>query len=397
MNTQVPLAELMTRMDRFRARMESVSPDWEIAVVFSKVNLYYFTGTMQDGLLLIPRNDEAVFWVRRSYERARDESLFPRIQPMESFRDPAASIKKMPATVFLEMEAVPLALYQRFQKHFPFANVRSADAQIGAVRAVKSPFELSLMKQAGNIHRRVLEERVPLLLREGMSEADLGAELFPVLIAEGHHGVARFGMFDTEIVLGHIAFGESSIYPTYFNGPGGNFGMSPAVPLLGSRERILKKGDLVFIDIGCGVDGYHTDKTMTYMFGQTLPDEARTAHGRCVEIQDAIASMLKPGTVPSQIYKTIMQNLDAGFQDNFMGFGNRRVKFLGHGIGLWIDELPVIAEGFDEPLQEGMAFAIEPKKGIQGVGMVGIENTFLVTAPGGLCITGNSRGLMPVF
>jgi Xaa-Pro aminopeptidase len=80
-----------------------------------------------------------------------------------------------------------------------------------------------------------------------------------------------------------------------------------------------------------------------------------------------------------------------------MGFGNRTVKFLGHGIGLAVDELPVIARGFDEPIQEGMAFALEPKKGIAGVGMVGIENTFIVTADGSECITGAGRGLIPVY
>jgi Xaa-Pro dipeptidase len=396
MKTQVPLAELKDRLDRFRARMDSTSPDWEVAAVISKVNLYYFTGTMQDGLLLIPRQEEAVFWVRRSYERALDESLFPRIQPMESFRDAASSLKPLPAAVFLETEVVPLAWYQRFQKHFPFQKVRSADAQIAAVRAVKSPFELSLMEQAGRIHRRVLEDRVPGMLREGMSEAELGVELFSVLVAEGHQGVARFGMFDTEILLGHIAFGEGSLYPTYFNGPGGNYGMSPAVPLLGSRERKLKRGDLVFIDIGCGVEGYHTDKTTTYMFGQPLSEEAMAAHGKCVEIQDEVAALLKPGAIPSEIYRTIMQSLDAQFLNNFMGYGKRRVKFLGHGIGLQVDELPVIAEGFDEPLQERMVLAVEPKKGIKDVGMVGTENTYVVTASGGRCLTGASHGLIPV-
>ena len=397
MNTRVPLIELQARMDRFRAHMASASPDWEITAVFGKINLYYFTGTMPDGLLLIPRDDEPIFWVRRSYERARDESLFPRIKPMESFRDAAAAFKKLPATVYLETEKVPLALYQRFQKHFPFAGFRSVDAAIGAVRAIKSPFELALMARAGEIHRRVLDERLPGMLREGMSEAELSADLYSLLIAEGHHGVARFAMFDTEIALGLIAFGESSLYPTAFNGPGGNYGMSPAAPLLGSRERLLKKGDLVFIDIGCGVDGYHTDKTSTCMFGQPLPGEAMAAHARCVEIQDQIASMLKPGAIPSVIYGTIMGGLDAGFLANFMGFGARRAKFLGHGIGLVVDELPVIAEGFDDPIQEGMVFAIEPKKGIPDVGMVGIENTFQVTPQGGRSLTGVCRGLIEVY
>jgi Xaa-Pro dipeptidase len=396
MNRRIPLAELNSRLDRFRAAMDAANPGWEMAAIFSKINLYYFTGTMQDGVLLIPRQDRAVFWVRRSYERATDESLFPAIRPMESFRDAAASYRGLSATVFLETEAVPLALFQRLQKHFPFKEARSADACIRAIRAVKSPFELGLMEEAGSIHRRVLEELVPGLLREGMSEVDLGAEMFPVLMTEGHHGVARFGAYDTEILLGLIGFGENSLYPTYLNGPGGNRGISPAAPLLGNRERKLKKGDLVFIDIGCGVEGYHTDKTMTYVFGGVLPDEAIKLHLECVEIQNQIATLLKPGAIPSQIYQTILDGLDPAFLENFMGFGNRRTKFLGHGIGLQVDETPVIAEGFDEPLTEGMVLAIEPKKGIKNVGMVGIENTFAVTPQGGRCLTGDHPGLLPV-
>jgi Xaa-Pro aminopeptidase len=283
--TSVPLAELQNRMDRFRARMAATRPDWQLAIVFTKVNLYYFIGTMPDGMLVIPRNDQAVLWVRRSYERALDESLFPQIRPMDGFRDAAASMKNIPNTVFLETETVPLALFQRLQKYFPFANVQSLNPQIAAVRALKSPYELTLMEKAGEIHRRALEERVPALLREGMSEADLGATLFAWMIAEGHHGVARFAMFDTETVLGYVSFGESSLYPISSNGTGGNRGLSPAVPLLGSRQRKLKKGDLVYIDIACGVDGYHTDKTITYIFDEMAPAAAVEAQAKCVQIQ----------------------------------------------------------------------------------------------------------------
>jgi Xaa-Pro aminopeptidase len=91
-----------------------------------------------------------------------------------------------------------------------------------------------------------------------------------------------------------------------------------------------------------------------------------------------------------------MGSLSPGFLKNFMGFGNRQVKFLGHGIGLVIDEIPVIARGFDNPLEENMVIALEPKKGIEQIGMVGIENTFIVTPKGGQCITGHSRRLVPV-
>jgi Xaa-Pro dipeptidase len=397
MQSKVPNAELQSRMQRFRSLMNKQNLDWQYAVIFSKINQYYFTGTMQEGMLWIPRESEPVFWVRRSYDRAKDESEFPIIKPMEGFRDAASGIQLSSDTVYIETEIIPLAFLQRFQKYFPFKNIRPLDLQIASVRAVKSKYELNYMIESGKIHQRILEELVPSILHEGMSEAELTGELYRLMINEGHHGIARFGMFDTEVGIGHIAFGVSSIYPISFNGPGGNYGMGPSVPIIGSRTHKLKKGDLVFIDIGCGVNGYHTDKTTTYMFGKPIDKTAIKEHYACVEIQDRIAEQLKPGAVPSVIYDNIMTSLSPEFLKNFMGFGNRQVKFLGHGIGLTIDEIPVIAKGFDEPLVEGIVFAVEPKKGIENVGMVGIENTFLVTKDGGKCITGNNKGLIEVY
>ena len=132
------------------------------------------------------------------------------------------------------------------------------------------------------------------------------------------------------------------------------------------------------------------------MFGKPLPEQAIDVHYQCVDVQNAVVSMMKPGAIPSEIYQTILDDLDLEFKQNFMGYKDRRVKFLGHGIGLLIDEMPVIAAGFDEPLVENMTLAVEPKAGITGVGMVGIENTFVVTPRGGECITGGNTGLIPV-
>jgi len=394
---KVPPEELNSRMTRFRKTMDDQNPDWELAAIFSKINVYYFTGTMQEGMLLIPRDADAVFWVRRSYERAVNESLFPDIRQMDSFRDAAVPFGIMPDAVHIETEFVPVAFLGRFRKHFSVTHICSLDNQAGSVRAVKSPYELEIMIRSGEAHRTVLEERVPELLIEGMSEVDLGGALYAEMLKLGHHGVIRFGMLDTEVAIGHIAFGESSIYPTSFNGPGGNFGMSAAVPLLGNRKRKLKKGDLVFIDIGFGIDGYHTDKTLNYIFGEKPGSDVLAEHNACLEIQYRLAEQLRPGVVPSVLFATIMESLSPDFQKNFMGFGSRQVKFLGHGIGLVIDEIPVIAKGFDAPLEANMVLALEPKKGIENIGMVGIENTFIVTPEGGKCITGFSRGLIPVL
>jgi Xaa-Pro aminopeptidase len=393
---KVPLTELTDRLKRFRTRMDKTQPGWEMAAITGKVPLYYFTGTMQDGLMMVPNDGDAVFWVRQSYERAADESFFPDLRKMKSYRDVAAGMGKIPREVFLETDLVPIAQLQRMQKHLPFTEVKPVDAEVSAVRAKKSPYELSLMERAGKIHRVVLEDCVPGLLEEGIDEVTFACDLYSLMVKEGHQGIIRFGMFN-EMLLGQIGFGTSSISPICVDTPGGVSGMHPSVPQMGCRERKLGKGDLVVIDIGCGYHGYQTDKTLSYMFGRPIPDAAIQEHIRCVEIQDTMASMLKPGAIPSEIYRTIMAGIEPSFRTNFMGFGDRKVKFLGHGIGLWIDEMPVIAEGFDEPLEEGMVFALEPKKGIPDIGLVGIENTFVVTPQGGRSITGHSRGLVEVY
>ena len=393
---KVPLTEIEDRLKRFRDRMDHTRPGWELAAIVGKIPLYYFTGTMQDGLLLIPQDGDAVFWVRQSFERAKTESLFPHIREMKSYRDVAAGMGSLPSTVYLETDLMPIAQLQRLQKYLPFTDVKSVDEQVAAVRSVKSRYELSLMEHAGKIHRHVLEDCIPRMLAEGIDEVGLTCDLYTLMVKEGHQGIIRFGMFN-EMLLGQIGFGTSSISPTCVNTPGGIFGMHPSVPLMGCREKKLKKGDLVVIDIGCGYKGYQTDKTMSYMFGKAIPDDAIREHYRCVEIQDQLASLLKPGAIPSDIYTTIMEGLEPEFLNNFMGFGKHKVKFLGHGVGLWIDEMPVIAQGFDEPLQEGMVFALEPKKGIPKVGLVGIENTFVVTQQGGRSITGKSKGLVEVY
>ncbi|MGC8825089.1 MAG: M24 family metallopeptidase [Bacteroidales bacterium] len=393
---RVPRQELDARMQRFIGQMDKDCAGWQYAIIISKTNLYYFTGTRQEGMLIIPADEEPTFWVRRSYERACDESLFRRIMPMNSFRDAAAYHKiQQYKTVFLETEMMTLAYLDRLRKYFPFEEIKPIDLQISKVRAVKSTYELEQMRQSGSIHRRVLEDLAPKLFREGMHEVELIGDLYRLLLQEGHHGVTRFGMFDTDLGIGQIGFGIASLYPTSFDGPGGNYGI-PATPFMGSRQNRLKKGDLIFLDVACGYNGYHTDKTMTYMFGQKLDDKVIDVHKRCVELQYLIAEKLKPGAILSQIYEQVIYSLDEAFLENFMGFGNRTVKFLGHGIGLTIDEWPVIARGFDEPIEENMVLAVEPKKGIPGIGMVGIENTFVVTSAGGQSVTGNHPGLMLV-
>ena len=392
---QLSKQELDNRRVNFCAAMDEVFPDWDTAVIISKVNQYYFTGTVQDALLLIPRGGEMTYHVRRSCERAELESPLDRIYPMQSYRDAAQRVGAACGNTYLEKEVVTCAMLERLQTYFRMNTVGSLDRVVRMVRAVKSPYELYWMERAGGQHDLLLRQGVPPLLREGMSEAEFIASLFKESFRYGHDGITRFHGFQTEIACGQIAFGENSLFPTSFNGPGGERGRSPAIPVAGSGRR-LKKGDLVFVDIGFGHNGYNTDATQVYCFGAEPSREALEAHRLCMDIERRVARQLMPGAVPSRIYHSIMADLGDERKRDFMGFGSRAVQFLGHGIGLQVDELPVIARGFEEPLEENMAFAIEPKKGIAGAGMVGVEDTYVVTATGGRCITGGNREIIIV-
>jgi len=398
-NIKPAKSELVLRLNRFCNEMDSHCPDWDTAVIVSRVNQYYFTGTIQDAVLFIKKNRTIYYFTRRSYERALEESAYSsdgRIFRMESYRDAADTIGRKLGNLYIESEVMTCAVLNRLKRHFSFEKLGSLDRAVMKIRAIKSPYELSLMEEAGRRHHDFLLNTVPSLLSEGISEAEFVGRLYSEMMKKGHHGLTRFFMFQTEMGIGQVAFGESSLYPTAFDGPGGSYGMSAAVPLVGSYNRTLKKGDLVFVDIGFGMNGYHSDKTQVYIFGTEPSEEFIEEHRLCMRIQKAVAEQLKPGNIHSEIYRSVMESLTDRERKNLGGFGKRQVKFLGHGIGLQVDEYPVIAEGFDKPLTENMTLAIEPKKGITGLGTVGVEDTFVVTPDGGRCITGHCSDIITV-
>jgi Xaa-Pro aminopeptidase len=391
----IPAAELEKRLIGFRKKMDELNEGWEVAFVVNKINIFYLTGTLQNGVLVIPKNGDAVFFVRRSYERAKIESGFPKIIKISSFRDISPVMGNLGETVYIEKEFLTLAYFERLNKYFSFKNIKSCDLALSAARAVKTEYEIDLLKKAGDIHNKTLTEFVPSVLKEGISEKEVGAEMLKFMLDNGHHGVSRIGMFNTELYTGQVCFGDNGVYYNTFDGPGGVKGICPAVPLFGNPERKLKKNELISIDMGCGVEGYHTDKTQAYAFGE-LTDEVYEYHEKCVEIINKAASLMKPGAIPSAVYEEAVADLDDDFVENFMGMGAERVKFLGHGVGLVIDEYPVFAKGFDLPLEENMVMALEPKRGIAGVGLTGLEDTYIVTKEGGVCITGTDQNIIQV-
>lgn len=390
----VPKSELDTRLKRFTDEMDRAFKDWELCAIAGGVNLYYMTGTLCDGMLLIRRDAGAVLWVRRSYERALIESRFSDVRRMSSFRDAADANASLPGTLYLDMAHASMEWYSLLGKYMRFKNVLPVDSVMLKIRAVKSDYELERMRVAGAAIDRLLREEFPAFARDGISEVDLGAELFALFLKNGYHGATRFSMRNTAELLGHVAFGESSLFPSVFNGASGIAGLCPAVPALGSRDRLLRPGDLIYLDIGFGVDGYNVDKTLVFSYRQPQPAHIADAHDHCLELEREAAALLIPGNKPAEIYEKILGMVRPEYKERFMGAPGRTVPFIGHSVGLYVDETPVIARGFTEPLEEGMTIAIEPKMGFEGAGVVGSENTYLVTSGGGVSLTGKSSGII---
>lgn len=391
----VPASELETRLERFRRAMDAEHPGWEMAAVNHKVAMYYFTGTIQEGVLLI-RPQDAVFWVRRSFERACNESHFSDIRPMHSFREAAAFYGSAPKVMYVETKKATLDWERMLHKYFAFEELGSFDSVLQDLRMVKSEYELKQMEQSGAIHETVLDIVAPKLIYGGISEAQLAIALYSEMVQRGSHGTARFNQALGEEAVGIASFGKSGLVRTGFDGPGGTDGTCIAVQSIGNAFRKLQPGRLVYLDIPCGFDGYHTDKTVVYYYGDLAKDEQSKhlmeAQQRCLELEQEVVRLMVPGEPIENLYLRTMDKFDNIYGDAFMNGG----KFLGHSIGLFMDEAPAIAKGFKQPLQPGMTFAVEPKIALPGLGMVGTENTYVVTENGARSLTGSSHLLREV-
>lgn len=379
-HTPVPADELSARLTRLRCAMSQRDPDWSMIILDNKIDLYYFTGTMQEGALVVTPQ-QAVLFVRRSFDCARQESLFADIRPLGSFRSIAEAFPSIPASVYVAARTMTLQKLTLLQKYLPFTP-RPADDVLSGLRAVKSPYELDCMRRAGALHQQVLEEVAPALLRSGVSEARLCSEISVAMLDRGAMGISRFNQPAAEDVLGVASFSENSLHAAALDSPSGTVGTCIAMKSIGSSARALRQGDTVLLDIPCGMYGYHTDKSITFYYGSFRDhpqgDLIREAHAQCVFLEHEAAAMLRPGAVPSEVYEKLLACVDPAFRNGFMN----ACKFIGHSIGLTMDETPVLARGFNSPLTAGMTLAVEPKIALEGIGLIGCENTYEIVSDG---------------
>lgn len=377
-----PLEELNERIERFQQRLAAADVDG--ALILQKADLFYLSGTAQQAQLYVPAAGTPVLMVKKSHARARAESTLQRVVPIASPKDIPGCLKEaglsMPPRLGLECDVLPANYYHLYRSLFNDVAVADISPQIRSVRAIKSPHELEIMTEAARLADAVAAG-VPDLLREGISELALAGQVEARARALGHQGVIRMRLWGNELFYGHLMAGPSAAEPSYLASPTGGAGAGPAVAQ-GAGFRLIRPNEPILVDYVFAFNGYLADHTRIFAIGD-LPDDLVRGHAAMCRIQEHLSRQCRPGVTGGGIYDMAVQMAaDAGYSAHFMGSGENRVAFVGHGIGLELDEYPFIAKGQSQPLAEGMVIALEPKLVIPGRGVVGIENTHVVTATG---------------
>ncbi len=402
-NHTIPIEELALRHSKCRALLARLCPQAGGIMVFNRLSIYYLSGTFGKDMLWLPREGEPMLFARKGFERAQLESPLKNIFSFRSYRDITTLINDhgtgLPPVVAVEKNALTWGLAETFTKAFPGTEFIAGDAVLPQTRSRKTPWELNIIREATRRHNLAVRVDFPANIHVGMSEKTLSRVLLNLCFDRGHSGHIRMAAHNEENYFGHVSVGTSGNYPTYFNGALGVQGQSPSAPFMGSDDILWEKNTLLAVDPGFVLNGYNSDITQTFFSGAAadIPDTVKKAHQVCMDIESAVAAMLRPGAIPSALYNHALRMADeAGFAKEFMGAGTNQVPFLGHGLGLALDEWPVLANRFDEPLEASMTIAIEPKIGIPGYGMVGTENTYEVTEGAAVALTSGAKDIICV-
>ena len=377
-----PASELAARTGKLQRDLQENGISG--ALIIQKTDLYYFSGTSQQGWLYIPAEGKPLLMVFKEYDRAKVESALENVVSLVSPKKIPQMLEEygylLPATLGLELDVLPTNLYFQFDKIFNDARIVDVSTSIRLIRAIKSSFEIERMRIAAAKSDQ-LAAKFTEILEVGKTEVALAGELESYARSLGHQGIIRMRLFGSELFYGHLIAGPSAAVPSYLASPTGGEGVSEVIGQ-GSGFNKIKRNEMVLVDYVFAEKGYISDHTRVFVLGE-LSDELNKSHEAMLDIQEKIKEAAVPGTPTGEIYQTMMDMAEEkGYADFFMGVGERKIRFTGHGVGLELDEFPFIAKGQKLPLAEGMVLALEPKVIMPGKGVVGIENTHLVTAGG---------------
>ncbi|MEE4135493.1 MAG: Xaa-Pro peptidase family protein [Desulforhopalus sp.] len=378
----VPHAEIIARTDKLQEILLAGSYDG--ALIAQKTDLFYFGGTAQQGWLYVPAQGRPVLMVFKEFDRARQESPLADVVSVSGLKQLpeaiAAAGLPSPGRMGLELDVLPVNTYFQYQKLFPQAILGDISHGIRLIRAVKSAYEIDKIRAAAALADLVAAQ-VPELLVAGKTEIALAGEVEGYARSLGHQGIVRMRMWNSELFYGHLLSGEAAAVPSYLASPTGGEGVSSAVAQ-GSGRKKIARNEPVLVDYVFALDGYLADHARIFSLGELAP-ELMAAHQAMLAIQGEVMAQALPGMVTGELYELMVARAEeAGYGESFMGVGGRRIRFTGHGVGLELDEYPFIAKGQKLELAAGMVIALEPKTIFPGKGVVGIENTHLVTESG---------------
>jgi len=384
-----PKSEIESRIKNLQSQMG----DMDGALLFHAVDICYFTGTAQDGLVYIPRDSEPVVMMKRSLERAREESPLE-VRPLKNMRNLKSDLGiPAKATVGLEMDVLPCSFYFKVNKALEDARFVDVAEKIKHIRSVKSEFELALLKEAA----RILEagfSSVPDFVEEGMKEVDLICRIESVMRSMGHQGSLRFRRFNSIVPLGHVMSGAEAAFPSFLASPSGGRGTSLIFPQ-GAGFAKIKRNEPIFVDCVGIYNGYIADATRIFSIGK-LDAKLQDAYQATCQIEETVAGELQAGRTGRELFELSEATGEKlGYQDFLGGTNGNKCGFVGHGVGLELDEYPVIGP-LDHAVQSNMTIAIEPKIIYPDKGVLGIEDTFLTTTNGAKSLTNMPRDIWQV-
>ncbi len=362
------------------------------ALIIYPIDVYYFSGTRQNATLWIPREGNPMLMVRKSFARALKESLIEDTRPFPSSKEFPSLFSDMVKTVGMTFDIIPVQQYNYYAKLIPgreFVDISGINREI---RSVKTAWELDQLRHCGAQLCSIFRQ-VPDFLRTGMRELDLAAEFESRLRKAGSEGYVRMRAFNQELFQGLAVSSISAVEPGFFDGAVTGKGLSSASPH-GASLDLIQPDTPIFLDYTGVFNGYITDMTRIFVIGSLSP-ELQHAFATALAIQQYIVENLTPGAVCEELFvKSVAMAEEAGLGKYYMGAPGENAKFVGHGVGLELDEFPVLAQGFKVPLKAGQTIAVEPKFLIPGHGVIGIENTFAVTSAGGDKLTDLPDGIL---
>jgi len=369
--------ELIRRIDGIKAMMAEQGIDF--AVIMQNTDMFYFSGTIQKGMLVIALDCEPLLFIQKSIARAKlDTSLD--IIPISSDRDVRKTLEEkkiLKGTGGMELDVVPFRVFERFKTIVGFDKFADLSPIIKELRAVKSPYELGQMKKSGAIVSCVFE-RAKEAVREGVTEIEIDSILLAEGRKQGHQGLLRMRGFNQEMAgVITVTAGYTSGIASYADISIAGAGVNPAIAQ-GSSFLKVKRGIPVIVDYGGAYNGYITDETRVFVVGE-LKEQFKKPYEIAREIVEDASNFGKVGVNTTELFKRAYQMAKkAGMEEHFLGHGEGQVSFIGHGLGLEINELPFITQRHSQILKEGMVFAFEPKFVFPGVGAIGIEVDFIV-------------------